>query len=838
AAVAVAQLSSLSQRNRLREALDLGRDLLTRLGDDLPGPEFGPRIPGYCAEILDWSQRLDLAADLARPEITDARVVAASRIYSKLMPICFLQRERLLGSWILIRSWQMWLGHGPSPQLAATLTSVGMVVLQATGDYQAGARIGRHLLAVAERRDYEPYTSLVRYRSAMQLQVWTEPIEETVVDLRLAHLGLVRGGELEMAGGAWNAVLVGRLETAETVDAYLADIEGALAFDARTGNVFFAAVVLAHRQLARALQGRTTPPGSLDDDDFTEAAHLAALPPDELTANVYHLCRALAAAVFGDDAALQHHAGAAMEARAVLPGYLIAPVHVLSALAHATRLHELPPAEREDAPGSAQFAAGLEWVRARAEDCPANFGHLLLWLTGEQAWLRGDLGTAFLSFDRAAHEAQARRRPWHSALILERTAKLHTSVGLVAAGALHLAETVRVYEAWGATAKVRQLRTAHPALRPPQSPARGNAALRSDALDTMAIVRASQALSSATDLGRLRAAITEQLTALTGASEVVLVVRTEEGGPWFLPNGPDGATGIEVDRAGGEGLLPASAFQYAVRTRQVLLVEDATRDDRFARDPFLADAGRCSLLVVPVLHGDTLRAVLVLANRQTSGLFTTERLDAVKLITGQLVVSLNNAMLYASLEARVAERTRELAAANTKLEALSSTDPLTGLANRRRFEQGLAAHHDRLRRSGCGYAVLMIDVDFFKKYNDRFGHQAGDECLRKVGAALAGAIRAGTDLACRYGGEEFVLVLGDTDPDTAAMLAERVRAGIQALRIPHPDGPAGVVTVSIGVAVAGDAPDSLLRRADTALYEAKAAGRNTVRVAGHLARAG
>src|SRR6185312_4502817 len=99
--------------------------------------------------------------------------------------------------------------------------------------------------------------------------------------------------------------------------------------------------------------------------------------------------------------------------------------------------------------------------------------------------------------------------------------------------------------------------------------------------------------------------------------------------------------------------------------------------------------------------------------------------------------------------------------------------------------------------------IMMIDVDLFKKYNDRFGHQAGDECLRKVGAALAAAIRAaGTDLACRYGGEEFVLILGDSDPAVAALLAERTRAGIQALRIPHPDGPAGVVTVSIGVAVA------------------------------------
>ncbi|WP_250006392.1 diguanylate cyclase [Actinoplanes sp. M2I2] len=835
-AVAVVQLSSLAQRARQREALELGQDLLVRLGHELPGPDFAARIAEHGRDIQAWSQRLDVAADLARPEITDPRVLAAARVFSKVMPMCFLLGERQLGAWVLVRSWRLWERHGPSPQLAATLASMGMIVLQVTGDYQAGVRIGRHVLAVCEHRDYEPSTSLARYRHAMQLQVWAEPIEDTIGDLRSGYEGLVRGGELDMAAGAWNAILVGRLESAPTVTSYLLDIEAALAFDARTGNEFFAGVVVAHRQLARALQGRTTPPGSLNDAEFTEADHLAGMSPQALTSNVYHVCRALAAAVFGDEPALQRHAAAAMRASSVLPGYLAVQATVLVSLAHATRLHTVPAGQRAADPGYDELLAALAWMRDRAADCPAGFGHLAHWLAAEEAWLRGDRPAACVLFDRAIHEAQARPRPWHAALILERAAKLHRSAGLEAGARLHLAEAMRGYAAWGATAKVAQLRTAHPALLPvdpgTRAHSRATGALRSDAVDTMAILRASQALSSATDLGRLREAINEQLTALTGASEVVLVIRADD--EWFLPGGPDGSDRIDLEAAEMYGLLPASAFQYAVRTRDVLLVEDATRDDRFARDPFLADARRCSLLAVPVLHGETLRAVLVLANRQTSGLFTADRLDAVALITGQLVVSLNNALLYASLEARVAERTRELATLATRLGELSSTDSLTGLANRRRFEQGLSAHHDRLRHSGRPYAVLMIDVDFFKKYNDRFGHQAGDECLRKVGAALAGAVRAGTDLACRYGGEEFVLILGDSEPAIAATLAERTRTGIQTLRIPHPDGPAGVVTASIGVAVATlgeESTDDLIRRADAALYQAKAAGRNAVRMA-------
>jgi diguanylate cyclase (GGDEF)-like protein len=289
-----------------------------------------------------------------------------------------------------------------------------------------------------------------------------------------------------------------------------------------------------------------------------------------------------------------------------------------------------------------------------------------------------------------------------------------------------------------------------------------------------------------------------------------------EDGRWFLPAS---AGQLDAERAAADGLLPLTAFQYAVRTREVLVVEDAARDDRFARDSYVAAAPRCSLMIVPIPHGGDIPAWIVLANRQTSGLFTADRLDAVSMITGQLVVSHRNAMLYASLEARVAERTRELAEANGKLEILSATDALTGLANRRRFEHELS--------TGAPPALIMIDVDFFKKYNDRYGHQAGDECLRRVGGALAESVRR-TDLVCRYGGEEFVIMLDGADEAVALSVGEEVRAAVQRLAIPHEDSPSGVVTVSAGVAASIEDPAELLRRADSALYEAKAAGRNRV----------
>lgn len=184
------------------------------------------------------------------------------------------------------------------------------------------------------------------------------------------------------------------------------------------------------------------------------------------------------------------------------------------------------------------------------------------------------------------------------------------------------------------------------------------------------------------------------------------------------------------------------------------------------------------------------------------------------------------------LEQKVEARTAELQAANRALEALSATDALTGLANRRRFDEAIAHEWARARRNGQPLAVLLIDLDHFKAYNDRFGHQAGDECLRRIGRVLGERVRRAGEVAARYGGEEFVVVASNTGADEAAALAESIRAGIEAEGIEHPAAAGGCVTASIGIAVLpvdGDEPiEQLVERADQALYRAKSAGRNRV----------
>lgn len=168
---------------------------------------------------------------------------------------------------------------------------------------------------------------------------------------------------------------------------------------------------------------------------------------------------------------------------------------------------------------------------------------------------------------------------------------------------------------------------------------------------------------------------------------------------------------------------------------------------------------------------------------------------------------------------------------NVALQALANTDSLTGLANRRYFEQKLANEQERARRGAKPCSLILGDVDYFKKFNDRYGHVAGDACLRQVAGAIAAGLKRPADLAARYGGEEFVVVLPDTDLDGACAVAEQLRNRIAALGIAHADSQFGHVTISLGVFTAhpgaggGDVAD-WIRAADAMLYKAKGAGRN------------
>ena len=291
----------------------------------------------------------------------------------------------------------------------------------------------------------------------------------------------------------------------------------------------------------------------------------------------------------------------------------------------------------------------------------------------------------------------------------------------------------------------------------------------------------------------------------------------------------------------GQATGSAERFREALRpvAEVVIVANDAQDALRMIRDRqdvriVIADKEWPGADGPELLEGSEHRRVhfIQIAGRPT-GIVWADDFVAEPVDLGELVARVKIARRLLDAQDELERVRGELQDQNDQLAELATTDGLTGLMNRRAFDTALDTEWLRAARSTKPLGLLMIDVDNFKAYNDLYGHQGGDECLRTVGRSLSVLARRPGDIVARYGGEEFVVLLPETDEDGAFFIAEAIRQGVRDLAIPHDGTKKKVVTVSIGVASSlgstnlGASAD-LLARADKALYLAKSAGRDKV----------
>jgi predicted ATPase/signal transduction histidine kinase len=636
AAATAVQITCLTHGNHIAEAVGLALESLRELGIAVPAADrVAAELDQQFDHLYRWLDHTEAADDLARPELADPALLAATRLIDAVLTAVYLIPDVSLYAWLSLEALRIWLRHGPGRTLVGPASIAAFAVVAMRGDYAAGYRALRRLVALGEARGYEPETSRVRLPYAI-MACWFEPIENGVHAGQRAREGLAAGGDLANVGYTYYPTVCNLLDCAPSLDAYVAEAEAGLAFARRTGSEQTIQWLESYRWVAGVLRGEST------------AVAAEAGPIDRYADNPQavfhaHLEAAVAAAVLGDPASLARHTAAAMPLLPMAVGtYPSAMAHVLRGLALAGQARAADGDERDGL--LAEHDEVTQWLADRAADAPDNFLHLLRLLEAERAWAVGDFRAAALAYDTARHEAARRQRPWHRALITERAARFYLEHGLDHAGYDLLAQARQQYRAWGATAKAAQLDWAYPALRPQPD---ASAAVTTGTVDLLGILSASLALSSETSIERLHARVVEVLSAMTGATGVYLLLWSDDRREWLLPAPGRGA--VPVSGTGHQHEVPMSVLRYARRTGEPLVVGDATRDDRFARDPYFTGAGHCSVLAVPVLSRGALRALLLLENRLLRGAFTAERLDAVKLIAGQLAVSLDNAQLYAEL---------------------------------------------------------------------------------------------------------------------------------------------------------------------------------------------
>jgi len=529
--------------------------------------------------------------------------------------------------------------------------------------------------------------------------------------------------------------------------------------------------------------------------------------------------------------------------------------HFYDSLSRLAVFSDAQPSERKRL--LKKVAANQKKLQERARHSPQSYLHKHRLVEAERARVLGHDKDAREYYDQAIALAQENEYLSEQALAFELAARFCLDRGQAHLARYYLREAYYAYQQWGAMAKIKDMEDRYPELliQPgtssiatastmarPQTITPSTGTQPATVLDLTSVLKASQALSGEIVLETLLARMMKIVVENAGAEKGFLILNRQ--GQWMIEaEGTAESDDVRVlqsvpietvDGSSETPMVSNAIVNYVIRTKESVVLSDAVSEGDFTRDPYVVRQQPKSVLCTPLLNQGRLVGILYLENNLTTGAFTVDRLEVLNLLSSQVAISIDNASLYNTLEQRVKERTRELEQEITErkraesiIKQMAYHDALTGLPNRRLFNDRLNLALAHAKRNQQKLAVMLFDLDHFKEVNDTLGHSVGDQLLQVVSEQLMNLLRKG-DTVARMGGDEFMLLLPEiAQVEGAAEVAQKI---LEAIRKPYVfDGHELHVTTSIGIAFYpndGEDADTLMKNADIAMYRAKGQGRD------------
>ncbi len=627
------QMSYLIGTNRLQDASDLGGALLQRMG--LPIPH--ERLEEAANEELERFYRLMYEQGLQRLAPSPPapyRIGALVRVLGMVTRVGFYHHQPL-AQWATLTTSRLWVEHGYAEAMLQSLACLLPITARMRDDYATGYRVVNHMVSIARAHASELVMGTVELVWSGIALHYFRPLEDCIHMVNQARAKLHRSAAVMDVAFSYVTSETAMLDVAAHIDQAEDEIQHGLTFAVRTGNIVVETVSRELLTFVQRLRGSAGAPGRDCPSRFG------------MTIGVHHTYAALGALVFNDPQELRRRTDRLVP---LLPQF--ASIHA-AAVAKFTIcwsvLAQLEAAGTAERPELLRWLERhLRWLQERAQDAPANLGHLYTLVCARRADIEGRPWDAAELYDQAARSAAEHARAWHHALALEQAARFYLRRGIQRTARELMRAAIERYRAWGASGKAAALeRDAGFAPLEALPDALSTPSWNSLDADRQAILLASQAISSETEPPRLAARILEVIMQLSGATSACLLA-PNEAQEWGI-----------VRQAGMGGDFPAALVRHAVRHFQPETIHDLGQDARFAAEGAPASGPR-SVLIMPVFAKETARAVLLLENTLAPGFFTDRHIDTLRLIAGQLSISLENAQLYRSLERRVAQRTAEL----------------------------------------------------------------------------------------------------------------------------------------------------------------------------------
>ena len=853
------RIYALVAASQFSDAVATALDALATLGVTLPEEPTASDVENAVGSTLSAFQERSPDEIIGMQRLTDPTLVAAQRIQSLAMSSAYLARPMLLPllAASIVRST---LSHGISNEspygfaaFAIVLNAINMIDVS----FAAGT-IGYRMLDRVDDRSVRPRTMHVYFNL---VKPFIEPVREMATDQQRTVQMAIDTGDIEYASWALHAIAHGPVYAGTPPLADAAEsLAQSLAVFEHNRQLPQNACTTPFGQVIRNLRGEADDPSRLVGEGFDGEAMRAEMIAINFrgAAFILTVLGAYVRFIFGKAAEAEAYAdsGAAYADGAVSTYHQVwfRQFRVLSIL------QQMRVGSKADLSG---IEDDVQQLRVWDSFSPVNHAHRVLLVDAEIARVEGRLGDAADLYDRAIAAAGAEFFQNDQALSNELCGAFHLERGSETAARGYLLEACHGYARWGAVGKSAHLAARHAALLGGQllpSAARESAggghntggrtghsqSLPASAeLDLATIFKAANLLAGESNLDALLGRVLDVAIENAGATRGFLLIEEGDG---LVTGAARNAHGDDIMPSGGAvrecGDLVAGVVNFVERRRRAVVLADVRADSRWSRLDGVDQGRPCSILCAPLVHQHAMTCIVYLENELIADAFSPERVRVLELLLHHAAISIENARATEELRAHrddleklVNERTRELdralaelKAANVILDELSLTDALTGLANRRAFDRTLADEWERSVRDGTSLGILMIDVDYFKSYNDHYGHQQGDDCLRQIAQAISAQLTRSTDTLARYGGEEFAAILPGVDAQAVRQLAGEMIAVVREIALPHAVSTAGdCVTISIGAAFATHPftdPGALLQTADGLLYRAKDLGRN------------
>ncbi|ELS01563.1 diguanylate cyclase (GGDEF) domain-containing protein [Xenococcus sp. PCC 7305] len=843
------------------EAIEAGRKALKLLGIDLPKDNW---LDALNQELIEAKANLGDKPIISlsdAPEMVIPEKKIAIKLLKNLLTPAYVLNQDLFGL-ICSKSANISFQYGAHPESAMAYGSYATTLLSRLDDYQSAYEFGLVGLKISERFNDLANKCKACNMLANHIIHWIKHSKYAQAINDEGYKVGLESGEIQFVGYILHSQVVHGFFEGKNLQDLLAVIPNSLLFASQPKNILAYDTLFAYQLTIVNLIGKTHVQHSLVQQEITEEKYLenCQLQKNDFSLCYYYICKSYTHYLFHQYNLALEYSTKAKKILSLIRGMVAEADQNYYASLSSVAIYSSATAPEQQAYWS-KIESNQKQMKIWADNCPENFLHRYLLVEAEIARVAGQDLEAMELYDRAIASAAENKFIQNEALANELAAKFWLIHGKEEFAQLYLKKAHYGYQLWGAQRKVEDLEKKYPQLlsraftttkQEIQSTSNISSESNSSVLDLTTVIKASQALASEIVLDKLLANLMKILIENAGAQTGILILPLIREGiepdAWVIE-----AAGVAdseevkilqsipidaINAATQLTHLSTSIVNYVLRTQESLVLKNAAFESKFIGDPYIVATQTKSVLCAPLLNQGKLNGIIYLENNLTTGAFTSERVEILRILSAQAAVSIENSRLYAkledyshTLEKKVEERTKELQNANQELERLANLDGLTKLANRRYFDEYLAREWKRMLREQKSLSLILFDVDFFKRYNDHYGHQAGDDCLVKVAQAAKQAVKRPADLVARYGGEEFVVVLPNTDFEGASAIAKRIQDELQQFQIAHEKSEVSpFLTISIGLTYQIPTPGhdckQMVGEADAALYMAKRQGRN------------